>query len=59
MLKTLNWPAKADTTPLLEIITAALEATHRIPDEAPRTPLPPCFDRDALCAFTIEQVDGG
>lgn len=59
MLKTLNWPAKADDTPLLEIVTAALEATQRIPDETPCTPLPSSFDRKVLRALTIEQVDGG
>lgn len=50
---------KPETTPLLELVLTALEATWRIPEEKPLTTLPSHFDRDALCAFTIDQVDGG
>lgn len=58
MLTTVNPSATADT-PLLDIVMDALQAKWRIPDEAPRTDFPSSFTRDALRAFTIEQVAGG
>ena len=45
--------------PLLDIIMTALHAKWYVPDEAPDMGLPPGFDRDALCALEIQEVDGG
>lgn len=55
----LNQSATPNATSLLEIVMSALEATWRIPDEAPRTGFPSGFHRDALRAFTIDRVKGG
>lgn len=55
----LNRSTSLNATPLLEIVMSALEAKWRIPCQTPKTTLPCGFDRNALRAFSIEQVDGG
>ncbi len=59
MLKFLKHTANPNTTSLLDIVITALAEKYRIPGEAPRTTYPPSFHRDALCAFSIDRVEGG
>ncbi len=48
----------AKDTDLLQLVLAALVATHRIPAEAPRIGLPDYYHRDNLLDFYLEQKGG-
>lgn len=58
MLMNNAFVADPRATPLLEIVLTALEAKGRISNVPPAPPTPH-LTRDALLAFTIDEVEGG